>query len=171
MLPAMLHAQAYERIAVVNVDSMRSSRDIYGAAQRWFVDTFRDADEVIQLRDTVMHTIVGKGSFRYEPTILNSSQGRLGVMRFTIEVGCREGRYRVRLYDFVHEAVSGLGPILADSLQCGDGVSYRMMNGKPTKFLGRVCIEEVWPQIHATETALLGSLKAAMDKKDRPSDW
>lgn len=140
-------------------------------AKRWFVDTFKDAKEVIQLEDAATNTIVGKGSFKYKPTINNSSQGRVGSMQFSVEVGCKDGRYRVRFYDFTHVAISGLGPIKADTLACGDGVSYRYVSGKPTKFLGRVCVEEVWPQIHATEAQLLESLSTAMKSKAVSTDW
>jgi hypothetical protein len=90
LIAAYSFAQPFERVEVVKVDSTRSAADLYRTAERWFVDTFKDAQEVIQLRDTVTHTIVGKGS-------MYSSAHCFGT--YAVEVETRDGRYRVRVYD------------------------------------------------------------------------
>lgn len=83
-------AQPFEYVEVVKVDSTRSAADLYRTAERWFVDTFKDAQEVIQLRDTITHTLVGKGS-------MYSSAQCYGT--YAVEVESRAGRYRIRVYD------------------------------------------------------------------------
>lgn len=163
---------AYERVEVVKVDSTITAAQLHANARRWFVDAFKDAKEVVQFDDPATNTIVGKGSFKYETTIFLANVGRQGHMRFTLEVACKNGRYRVKFSDFTHEALNGLGLIRADNDLCGDGPSYRNLNGDPTKFLTRVCNEEVWPQIHETEERLLASLRAAMTKTTTTTgDW
>lgn len=98
MFPAV--GQDNELAEVVEVDSASAS-DLYRRAERWFVDAFNDAQEVIQLRDTVTKTIVGKGS-----AILGWMTGSglyviAGTSRFeySVEVSCKDGRYRLRVYD------------------------------------------------------------------------
>ncbi|HNA32704.1 MAG TPA: DUF4468 domain-containing protein [Flavobacteriales bacterium] len=157
-------------------DSTRTADDLYKAAKRWFVDAFRDAQEVIQLDDPATHMIVGKGNFTYEAFIYVGSAVRHGVMRFSAEIAARNGRYRVRFYDFKHEGSSSYNTTIGRSPPLDLGVIYNdqtfcthAYNKKgepdyePSKHEVRVCTEEVWPQIHAFELRMLSSLKEAME--------
>jgi hypothetical protein len=83
-------AQSFDRLEVVNVDSTRSAVDLYRTAERWFIDTFKDSQRVFQLRDSVAHTIVGKGGLQITGT---------DMVVFSMEVAAKDGRYRVKLYD------------------------------------------------------------------------
>lgn len=166
-------AKPYERIVVVKVDSSLTADELYPVAKRWFVDVFRDADEVIQIDDPQRHTIVGKGNFTFIASILVASAVRKGIMRFSVEVIVKNGRYRVRFYDYRHEGTHAYSPYLAPPLDLGliyndqaycthnynlkDNPSY-----KPSKHEVRVCMEEVWPQIAENESSLLSVLFKAM---------
>lgn len=160
----------YERTKVVEVDSVTTADELQARARRWFVDSFKDANEVIQMDDTKTNTIVGKGSFQYRPTLLVSSNGRVTPIRFSLEIHCRNGRYRLRLYDFLQDGLGALGPILSDSLHCSGSNYYRTTSGTPTKYHEKICLKEAWPQIHAAEVRLLSSLAAAMAKPSA-NDW
>lgn len=81
------------------MDSTRTADQLYRSARRWFVDAFKDAEEVIQLEDDSARTIVGKGWFNYHD---------MGRIWFTVEVAAKAGRYRVRFYNFNHVGVGGL---------------------------------------------------------------
>ncbi len=91
-------AQGFERIEVVQVDSA-SAMELYHKAERWFVDTFNDADEVIQLRDTATRMIVGRAT-----TTVPNRYGKMSSTRsllpysFALEFQAKEGRYRARIY-------------------------------------------------------------------------
>lgn len=163
---------AYVRVELVTLDSSKAADQLYTTAKRWFVDTFKDSKAVIEFDDAATHTIVGNGSFTYEPTIFLGSGTRRGSMRYTIEVSCKDGRYRVKLSNYTHIATAGLGAILSDSTVCSGatGQGYGTP-GKPTAYLKRVCKEEALPMIQDNETKLLASLKAAMLKPAGPSDW
>jgi len=167
----VLAQEPYVKVEIVELDTATTADEMRARARRWFVDTFKDAKEVIQMDDPNTNTIVGKGSFQYRPTILNSSEGRIYPVQFSIEIQCKKGRYRVRLYDFVQPGGGALGPILADSLHCSGSIYYRTTNGTPTKFHEKLCAKEVWPQIHGTEAQLLSSLKATMQSKPSGTDW
>lgn len=182
-------AQPYERVEVVKLsDTTRTADDLYKTAKRWFVDAFRDAEEVVQLDDPVTHTIVGKGNFRYKSTIFFGSAIRHGTMRFTVEIVAKAGRYRVRFYDYRHEGslsvssqgVAGpldLGSIYNDPTYCTHAYNKKNKpNYSPSNHEEKVCMEEVWPQIHDHEHIMLATIKEAMDKP-RPmggapaNDW
>lgn len=96
---ATVSAQGFEVVEVVKVDSTLSAADLYRTAERWFVDTFKDAQEVIQLRDTTTHTLLGKGA-----SLLPFGQSSI-TMRYSVEVSTKLGRYRIRIYNVTMEQV------------------------------------------------------------------
>ena len=175
----------YQRIAVVELDTALTADEIYQRAKRWFVDAFKDADEVIKLDDPSSHTIVGKGQWPYHASIFVMSAVRKGKMRFSIEVAAKERHYRVRFYDYRHEGTfalpnsSGLdlGLILDGKEHCTDAFNSGTFEFTPTKHTTRVCLEEVWPQIEVQERLMLETLYAAMTRvsdtgdKRGTSDW
>lgn len=149
---SMMVAQVvpYERVEVVNVDSTLKAPELHARAKRWFVD----ARVTILIDDPEQHTVVGRGSFRYAPIIVVAGESRRGDMTFRVEVLCDDGRYKVILTDYDHDAKVSLGTIQADSAKCTEQLIGN--------FKKRVCREEVFPRIRENETALLSSLKAAM---------
>lgn len=183
-------AAPYERVEVVKLsDTTRTADDLYKSAKRWFVDAFRDAEEVIQLDDPATRTIVGKGNFRFKASIFYGSAVREGTMRFSVEIIAKAGRYRVRFYDFMHEGsrsvsstgvapARNLGLIYNDRAYCTHSYNEKNKpNYWPTKHEEKVCVEEVWPQIHSYEVLMLASIKEAMEKPaaatsgPASSDW
>ena len=169
------HAQTpYEESKVEIVDGV-PAEELYRRAKKWFVDTFRDASSVIQLDDPATQTIIGKGALKYTPSIFMGSAARKGFIGFSIEVAAREGRYRIRLYDFNHtgsiteysSTTFDLGVIYA-----GDTCSM-VWGDKQSKHRYRVCNEEVWPHISANNAAILQSLEKAMAVPSNAgaSDW
>ena len=100
-------AKPYERLEVVMVDSSMKAEQVYSIAKRWFVDSFRDAGEVIQLDDPAEKIIMGKGSGTVNWTMKGFGGGTKAMAySFSIEVQAKAGRYRVKLYDFLMEGKS-----------------------------------------------------------------
>lgn len=75
-----------------------SASDIYNAAKLYIVETFRSANDVIQLSDSDNHLIVGKG-FNYVSSddLLSSS----GYLYFTIKIQCKDGRFKIEVYQLM----------------------------------------------------------------------
>lgn len=71
--------------------------DLYVKAQTWFVNTFRDAKEVIQLQDKDAGRVMGKGLFRLTLVMLTRS------IHFTITIDVKDDRYRYTITDFIIE--------------------------------------------------------------------
>lgn len=152
-----------EKIEVV--ETAGTAAELYRKAERWMVDVFRDSKEAIELRDTTTHTIVAKG---YRTLHYGVGKGVAAIhgtkgFKFTVEVSCKEGRYRSRIYNALYDDF----PVeLKDTcyaafpLETGPKAS-RMM---PVELRDQFCT-----QIMATVRELEASLKAAMLKpKD---DW
>lgn len=142
---------------------------MYALAKRWFVDTYKDARAVIEYEDPATLTIIGNGSMPYNPVIFSGSDGRRGSIKYTLEIAFKPGRCRVRIGNYVHTSSYALGSILADTLVCSDASAYRGLGGG-TKFLSRVCMEEVFPMIKGNEEAILHSLDAAL-RAAKDDDW
>ena len=80
-----------------------SAEHIYNNIKVWFANNMRSAKNVIQLDDAANKHIIGKANFEFK--VNNFTWGSLtGVINFTIDIAAREGRYRVKLSDFTHEA-------------------------------------------------------------------
>ena len=167
--------QPIERIEVGTADSVTAS-ELYSRAKRWFVDTFKDANAVVKLDDPANATIVGKGSFPYISKIFRGACQREGWIDYTIEVAAKDGRYRVRMYDFIHRGK--YCPNIGSAVDIG--LLYDMPGCNPqyesegAKHAARVCAEEVRPLLEAHDLLILRSLKGAMTGSGSTkggSDW
>lgn len=82
---------------VIEVDKTKDQ--LYNSAKHWMVTIFNDANEVIQLDDKESGKIIGKGVVRHTQPILWTSV--INNNNFTIEIDCKEGKYRYRIFDIV----------------------------------------------------------------------
>lgn len=80
---------SFDTAGVVAVEGIPMD-ELYQRAKHWFVNRFKDAQEVIQLDDPANGTIIGKGYFG-------------NGLFFTMEIACKEGRYRYNLHGIYHE--------------------------------------------------------------------
>lgn len=76
----------------------KSKIDLYNNAKQWFVDYFKSSKDVIQNEDKEQGRITGKG------IALIPFKGGLGTtfmydQHMTIQVDCKDGKYRYRVYD------------------------------------------------------------------------
>lgn len=168
---------------IVIVDSVPSSSasELYRRARAWFVDYYKDASEVVQLADSATKTVVGKATFQYNASIFRGSDIRRGFVKYTIEVSCRDGRYRVRTYNYLHSGTksynSTIGVVGPDDLgQIMDGEPCFNLNPGVTygKFQKRICDEELLPQLRQHDLELVKSLQTSMRTSlasSPESDW
>lgn len=80
----------YEGVVEV---SGKTKDQLYKNAKKWFVDAFRSSKDVIQSDDKDGGQIIGKGWFYSTNT---TEKYRIQT---TIQVDCKDGRYRYRIYD------------------------------------------------------------------------
>ena len=128
---------------VIEVPAL-SSNELYTKAIEWFAVYYKDAQEVVQLKDEQNHKIIGKGAYAYSS---GAGQGALieGFLRYSVNVECRDGRTRVTIGQIIHsssgynnpstgyaESNFGLlttaGAIEKDAIS-GQGMGHRGNNG------------------------------------------
>lgn len=86
--------------SVVSVDSADASQ-LFSRAQGYIARTFVSANDVVQSKDEVGKTIIGKGNF----SLPNKGLSQMGWVNFTITIQAKDGRYKLILTDFSHENI------------------------------------------------------------------
>lgn len=86
----------YEGVVEVNPASKKG--DLYRMGRTWFVDTYVDSKEVLQLDDKTDGRMIGKGTYKY--SFLNGINISNVVLHFTLLLDVKDGKYRYRMYDF-----------------------------------------------------------------------
>lgn len=156
---------------LILVDSVAgvSADELYSRAKRWFADMYKDAQEVIQLDDAGNRTIMGKAVFTFTTDVLIGGGTRRGHVKYSIEIACKDGRYRLRMYDYIHsgnryydaQLKAFVGPtdmgVLYDGTPCAPNYSAG------EKHKAKICEREVKPQLEAHDTAMVMSVQLAME--------
>ncbi len=142
---------------VVQVEGI-SKDDLFNNAVRWFAEAFKDAKEVIQLKDKESGEVFGKGNFDFSNVALAFSCYS-GEITFTIQVLVKDGRYKVIMSDFIHKAVSNSQ---CDFGYISNGEFCTSNQGQQTKWKVNIC-SDIKNDIQSTVNTLLASLKIAMN--------
>jgi hypothetical protein len=83
---------------VVKLDSTTKKDELYRKGREWFVNTYVDAKEVLQLDDKTDGKMIGKGIYKY--SFFNGLNSSSVTMGFTLNLDVKDGRYRYRIYNF-----------------------------------------------------------------------
>lgn len=167
MLPLIMTAQPNpHELTVVDSVPGASASQLFQRARLWFIDYYKSAPNVVQLSDSSTKTIVGKALFRYSGTVFRGGVAREGHVHYTIDVQCKDGRYRVRLYDYLHDGASDDLGLLSDGRPC-----FTLPN-VADKLAEKICAEEVEPQLAVHDAQLVTSIRSAMSNAVvNRSDW
>jgi len=162
---------SFDREVILEVDSTTPASTLQAAARKWFVDTFKDAKEVIQMDDEATNTIVGKGLSKPDPNF---------GLHYTIEVASKKGRARIRLYNVHHEGIGGTTvgtsyqPYLSWGALVDEPECYSLPQDKPSFVKQRLkrC-EFIRPTVSSSINELVLSLETALKSaSSQPSnDW
>jgi hypothetical protein len=164
---------AFDTVFVVQVDSTVTAAQLQSNARRWFAVTFKDAKEVIQMDDNTTHTIIGKGSAKYPDG---------GWYNYTIEVNCKDGRFRASITNVCHvnpgssynayAGVSVPNVALGTFYRCDQCTDYHRRHKedhpKQTSKIAqgaKQCQSRILPQVTAKVQELAASLTNGMREK------
>lgn len=144
-----------------------SAEQIYNSLKTWFANNMRSANNVIQLDDPAAKHIIGKANFDFK--VNNMTWSHLtGVIRFTIDVAARDGRFRVKLYDFDHESFSNgwtEGPVYYGGPNPNVKGMRKKQNSEMQKRALPMCVDQI-ATIIATMTEAMTNPSSAAD-----DDW
>ncbi len=160
--------QTIEYSEVVKVDSLLVKDELFSRARSWFVDTFKDAKEVLQVSDRESGELQGNGLFKFNYNVLMSFYS--AEIDYKVSVTIKDGRYKARVYQFNNpqntigiNTVNGYGeitPIFIDKNSMANGT------------FNKKSYEKLLPEIDTYSKALLLSLKAYMNKPTtKEEDW
>jgi hypothetical protein len=150
-----------------------SQDDLYNRGKIWFANTYVSANDVIQLDDKSSGLIIGKGVYRYDPKVFNANARTVGVIRYTVKLFFKDGRYKYEIGNFNHEStsVSSYGGIdfglITNETECSS----------PKRGMGSSWNNKVWndikSQIDDNVKLLISSIKDGMTKtiESNNSDW
>lgn len=110
----------------------KSKQQIYNALKVWLADWMRDSKDVSRIEDENNGILMGKCAVPFD---VKGVQVRYlsGLINFSIRIDVREGRYKVRMYNWWHEAfkskywsVYEIYTTVPDGLKWNPRTVYRM---------------------------------------------
>lgn len=126
------------------VDQTGSQAELYARAREWFVNTYKDANKVIQLDDPKSGQLIGKGKF----TVYLSMNNRFVQHTVTIEV--KENKYRYTITNLI--------------LDWGDGI-----HTEPFESVQKMYHKKLYTYTHVQVREIIASFKSQMATKK--TDW
>ena len=137
---------------------------IYSNVKTWFANNMRSANDVIQLDDQANKHIIGKSNLEFN--VNNLTWGSLtGRIWFTIDIAARDGRYRVKLSDFNHEALRDgwtEGLVYVNGPNPNVKGLRKKQNSEMQKRAGKLCTDNI--------AFILASLQDAMSGNNSVND-
>lgn len=111
-VPAITIAQTdslapIEFTEVVNIDSATKVQ-LFEQGRRWFAATFGDSKSVLEISDKESGELTGKGNVKFYHTLNNTitdyESEYSGIITFQISILFKDGKYKVTITNFTHEA-------------------------------------------------------------------
>jgi hypothetical protein len=146
---------------VVQVDGV-SKADLFTRANAWAARTYRSANDVIQLNDKEAGQLILKGNSR-----VSSRGSDFGVVRHTLTIYVKDGRYKYVLTDLTHDAAGARNVYSAGPLEQPQGHLFTMDVGNKKPW------EDIRMQATRDARRLIASLESTMTLKGAkdPSDF
>lgn len=162
LFPAFLFSQTPITFdEVVEIEGV-SKDDLYNRGLQFMIKAFKDADEVIQLKDKENGQIIGKGNFSY----VQSRQGwggspnTEGVVNFTIKLLFKDGKYRYVLTDFIHDANWSFN-MITDAPDCG--CKFPLANKRWKGNIWNDIKEQINAKVDVITSNLINDMKKGVD--------
>lgn len=76
----------------------QTKNELYMKAREWFVNTYRNANSILQLEDKESGKLMGKATYQYK--FVNGINESVITLTFTINIDIKDGKYRCKFYDF-----------------------------------------------------------------------
>lgn len=87
-------------------DSTISASQIYSSCISWFAVSYKDSQRVLQQTDDENYRIIAKALFKtYRETAFGGTPA-YGVVNYTIQIDCKDGKFRYEITNFIHDGNS-----------------------------------------------------------------
>ncbi|MDO7885316.1 DUF4468 domain-containing protein [Hymenobacter cheonanensis] len=95
--------------------------ELYTRATEWFAKTYNNANSVLQMQDRAAGQLVGKPVLATTVRSLGSNYPA-GIVKYTISLYLKDGKYKYEITDFVHDATGSklcsAGPLENEKTGC-----------------------------------------------------
>ncbi len=85
---------------VVSLDSSIKKDELYYRAKKWFADTYKSANDVIQMQDKDAGTLIGKGIFVVQYILNFMGHADPADVSHTVKIYTKDGKYKYEITDF-----------------------------------------------------------------------
>jgi hypothetical protein len=101
LMPLFTLAQEYSEVVEV---PGKSSDQLYSTAREWFAETFKSANNVLQMDDPIAGKLIGKASTKVSESYVAGGMIKVPMTidwypNFTIKVSVKDGRYKCEIID------------------------------------------------------------------------
>ncbi|MVN76906.1 DUF4468 domain-containing protein [Hymenobacter sp. HMF4947] len=153
--PLPLSAETHRITYTDVVDVPGATKDeLYTRASEWFAKTYNSANNVLQMQDRTAGQLVGKPVLATTVRSLGANYPA-GIVKYTISVYLKDGKYKYEITDLVHDAVGSklcsVGPLENEKTGC-----MSMTKGQ---------WNEIKAQTDRSMQSLVASLTTALSKK------
>ena len=145
-----------------------SQNDLYLNAKEFFVNTFKSADDVIQMDDKEDALIIGKPLSVITITVMG--MGTEVKLYYTIKIQSKDGRYKYEIYDLFFKTYPN--PQVPETTTSAEEMfaeeTYYKRNGKP-----KGALEQYKDKTLSEIGLIINSIKNNMNTTDASSssDW
>ena len=93
---------------VVKADSI-PAKVLFERARAWFVSSFHDSKNVLEINDKESGELSGKGDMHATSSIMGTKNYPYGWLFFQISIHTKDGRYKLEISEYRHESVTSKG--------------------------------------------------------------
>jgi hypothetical protein len=99
----------YEFTEVVQLDSTFKKDFLYRNAKLFFANLFKSSKDILQYDEREEGKVIGKGTIQLtgHQNVLLSEFTEIRTTNFTLEISCKDGKYKYRLFGFSSEYIYG----------------------------------------------------------------
>ena len=137
---------------------------LYIRAKSFFANSFKSANDVIQLDDKETGIVIGKGNTKLTGTSY--------TLHFSLKISCKDNKFKYELYNFTFTTAPSYpyfpNGITFNTINFFDTSEYYKLNGNPNPRLEKIKIAFV-DEIELIKNALLKEM--IIPKETKKEDW
>lgn len=94
--------QPLEYSEIITVEG-KTKADLFAAARSWFVDTFRDSKNVIEVNDEGRGELTAKATYEYRAAAFIAQTLTSGWVTYRVSIYVKDGKAKIEVGRFIHE--------------------------------------------------------------------
>lgn len=147
---------------IITTDTSLTSPQIYDLANSWFQKSFKSSKAVLNITDKEAGHLAGTGNFPFDLIIPMGTPGT-GVINFSVNIYCKQGRCKYVIDDFRHECFNTDYPSWDIITSAAESPKVDWGVGKGMKNKQWIAMQQA---VNAMAKQLISSLQESLTKKN-----